>query len=89
MNSSIKTRRSTSVAALHVLCELGMSRDATLADWECTDRLALIETPTFVIGAAHDTMDPAHMEMMARQLQNGEYVHCPGGSHLAIYDDQA
>jgi proline iminopeptidase len=68
--------------------ELGMSGDATLADWECTDRLPLIETPTLVIGAAHDTMDPAHLEMMARQLPNGEYLHCPDGSHLAMYDDQ-
>jgi proline iminopeptidase len=33
-------------------------------------------------------MDPTHMEWMASQVQNGRYLHCPNGSHLAIYDDQ-
>ena len=37
---------------------------------------------------AHDTMDPAHMEMMAGRLPKGRYLHCPDGSHLAMYDDQ-
>jgi proline iminopeptidase len=68
--------------------ELGISGNAKLANWECTDRLASIEVPTLVIGARHDTMDPEHMEMMARQLQKGRYLHCPDGSHLAMYDDQ-
>ena len=43
---------------------------------------------TLVIGAAHDTMDPAHMEMMAGRLPKGRYLYCPDGSHLAMYDDQ-
>ena len=28
------------------------------------------------------------MEMMANQLPKGRYLHCPDGSHLAMYDDQ-
>ena len=44
--------------------------------------------PTLVIGAEHDTMDPAHMEWMAEQLPRGRYLHCPNGSHMAMYDDQ-
>ena len=44
--------------------------------------------PTLVIGAQHDTMDPAHMEMMAGRLPAGRYLHCPDGSHMAMYDDQ-
>jgi GNAT superfamily N-acetyltransferase len=36
----------------------------------------------------HDTMDPEHMEWMADAVQNGRYLHCPNGSHLAMYDDQ-
>ena len=43
---------------------------------------------TLVIGARYDTMDPAHMEMMARRLPQGRYLYCPRGSHLAMYDDQ-
>ena len=41
--------------------ELGISPDASLAGWERTAELASIEVPTLVIGAQHDTMDPAHM----------------------------
>lgn len=44
--------------------------------------------PTLVIGAQHDTMDPAHMRMMAERLPRGRYLHCPDGSHMAMYDDQ-
>jgi len=69
--------------------ELGISPDAKLADWDRTDALELIKVPTLVIGARYDTMDPAHMEMMAGRLPAGRYLHCPNGSHLAMYDDQA
>ncbi len=41
-----------------------------------------------IIGAAHDTMDPAHMAEVARRLPQGSYLHCPNGSHMAMYDDQ-
>jgi proline iminopeptidase len=68
--------------------ELGISADARLAHWDRTAELASIEVPTLVIGARYDTMDPAHMEMMASRLPCGRYLHCPNGSHLAIYDDQ-
>ena len=45
--------------------------------------------PALVIGAQHDTMDPAFMKMMAERLPRGRCLHCPDGSHLAMYDDQA
>jgi proline iminopeptidase len=28
------------------------------------------------------------MEMMAGRLPRGQYLYCPNGSHLAMYDDQ-
>jgi proline iminopeptidase len=68
--------------------ELGMSPDATLAHWDRTEDLASIAVPTLVIGATHDTMDPDFLRDMAARLPNGEYLHCPEGSHLSIYDDQ-
>lgn len=58
-----------------------------LADWDVKDRLKEITVPTLVIGAAHDTMDPKHMEWMAGEVQNGRYLYCPNGSHLSQYDD--
>ena len=44
--------------------------------------------PTLAIGACYDTMEPAQMEKIANDVQNGRYLYCSGGSHLAIYDDQ-
>jgi proline iminopeptidase len=68
--------------------ELGISAEASLAHWDRTAELASIDVPTLVIGARHDTMDPAYMEMMAGRLPRGRYLYCPDGSHLAMYDDQ-
>lgn len=68
--------------------EFGITGDATLKDWDIKDRLKELEVPTLVIGAQYDTMDPAHMEWMAAEVQNGRYLYCPNGSHLSQYDDQ-
>jgi proline iminopeptidase len=66
--------------------ELGAS--GRLAEWDRTADLSQIETPTLVIGARYDTMDPEHMEWMASEFPNGTYLYCPNGSHCAHYDDQ-
>jgi proline iminopeptidase len=66
--------------------ELGAS--GILANWDRTTDLSKIAVPTLVIGARHDTMDPAHMEMMSKRVQKGRYLFCPNGSHLSMYDDQ-
>jgi proline iminopeptidase len=65
--------------------ELGVS--GKLADWDRSADLGRIATPTLVIGARHDTMDPTHMETMARKLPQGRYLFCPNAGHLAMYDD--
>ena len=69
--------------------ELGIAPDAKLAKWSRFDDLVSISVPTLVVGARYDTMDPAHMQTMAERLPAGRYLHCPMGSHLAMYDDQA
>lgn len=66
--------------------ELGLS--GKLLNWDRTNDLPKIAVPTLVIGAKYDTMDPAHMEMMAKKVQKGRYLFCPNGSHMALYDDQ-
>ena len=66
--------------------ELGAS--GKLVNWDRTADLGKITVPTLVIGARHDTMDPAHMEMMAGKVKKGRYLFCPNGSHMAMYDDQ-
>lgn len=68
--------------------EFGVKGDATLKDWDFTDKLKDLSVSCLVIGAEYDTMDPKHMEWMAGEVQNGRYLHCPNGSHLAQFDDQ-
>jgi proline iminopeptidase len=66
--------------------ELGAS--GKLLGWDRTADLAKIAVPSLVIGAQHDTMDPQHMAWMATALPHARYLHCPNGSHMALYDDQ-
>ena len=66
--------------------ELGAG--GVLLTWDRTEDLERITVPTLVIGAQHDTMDPEWMRMMATRLPRGTYLHCPNGSHMAMYDDQ-
>jgi len=64
-------------------------QSVVLMGWvDRTRDLGAIAVPTLVIGARYDTMDPAHMEMLAGRVQKGRYLFCPNGSHLAMYDDQ-
>jgi proline iminopeptidase len=66
--------------------ELGAS--GKLLEWDRTKDLHKIGVPTLVIGAGHDTMEPAHMEWMAKEMPKGRYHYCPGAGHMAMYDDQ-
>lgn len=68
--------------------EFGVVGDAKLKNWDRSNDLYKINVPTLSIGGEYDTMDPRHMEWMAEQLPKGEYLYCPKGSHMAMYDDQ-
>jgi proline iminopeptidase len=59
-----------------------------LINWDITQQLPQIKTPTLTIGGKHDTMDPEHMQWMSTQVQHGRYLLCPNGSHMSMYDDQ-
>jgi proline iminopeptidase len=66
--------------------EFGIS--GRLAKWDIKSRLHEITIPTLMIGAKYDTMDPKAMEEQSKLVQNGRYLYCPNGSHLAMWDDQ-
>ena len=55
--------------------------------WDITDQLSTITIPTLVIAGTHDTMDPNHKEWMANEFPNGEFLLCPDGSHMSMWDD--
>ena len=66
--------------------EFGLS--GKLEQWNRMEDLKDIKVTTLVIGATHDTMDPAYMEKMANNMENGSFLLCPKGSHMCMYDDQ-
>jgi proline iminopeptidase len=66
-----------------------MGASGILAGWDRTGDLHRIAVPTLVIGAGHDTMEPAFMEKMSKLFPDGHYLFCPDGGHMAMYDDQA
>ncbi len=59
-----------------------------LLTWDRTADLPKVTVPTLTVGGAHDTMDPAYMEMMSKKVQKGSYLFCPNGSHMSMWDDQ-
>lgn len=59
-----------------------------LEKWDRKADLPRLAMPTLVIGATHDTMDPAHMRWVSTQVKHGSFLLCPNGSHLAMWDDQ-
>jgi proline iminopeptidase len=65
-----------------------MGASGKLVHWDRTADLPKISVPTLAIGARYDTMEPAQMEKIAKDVKKGRYLYCPSGSHLAIYDDQ-
>lgn len=60
-----------------------------LLTWDRSKDLPKITVPTLMIGAKYDTMDPKYMEQMSHQVKNGQYLNCPRGSHMAMWDDQS
>lgn len=66
--------------------EFGIS--GRLENWDVSKRLPEIKVPTLTVGATYDTMDPEHMRWMSTQVQNGQFLLCPNGSHMCMWDDQ-
>lgn len=88
VNRAFKHANNTIYTLMQGPSEFGMTPDALLANWDIKDRLKEIAKPTLMVGATHDTMDPKAMEEQSRMVQKGRYLHCPDGSHLAMWDDQ-
>jgi proline iminopeptidase len=59
-----------------------------LKNWDKWKDLPRIETPTLVIGARYDTMNPEDLQKMSELMPNARLAICENGSHLTLYDDQ-
>jgi proline iminopeptidase len=86
VNRAFKHLNTSIYALMQGPSELGLS--GRLSNWDRSADLGKITVPTLVIGAKHDTMDPAYMEGMSKKFPKGRYLFCPNGSHMAMYDDQ-
>lgn len=86
LNRSLKHANSSIYVQMQGPSEFGIS--GLLATWDIKKRLHEITVPTLMIGAKYDTMDPKAMEEQSKMVQNGTYLYCPNGSHLAMWDDQ-
>jgi len=64
-----------------------MGASGRLVNWDRFADLKRIQVPTLVISGKYDTMDPAYMASMTRQLPHGELAATNGG-HMDMYDDQ-
>ena len=64
-----------------------MGASGRLVNWDRFNDLKRITIPTLVISGKHDTMDPAYMAKMAKELPRGELAATNGG-HMDMYDDQ-
>ncbi|CAM3738729.1 proline iminopeptidase-family hydrolase [Aquirufa aurantiipilula] len=86
LNRSLKHANGSIYVQMQGPSEFGIS--GLLAKWDIKNRLKEIAIPTLMIGAKYDTMDPKAMEEQSKMVQQGEYLYCPNGSHLAMWDDQ-
>lgn len=86
LNRSLKHANGPIYVQMQGPSEFGIS--GLLAKWDIKNRLKEIAIPTLMIGAKYDTMDPKAMEEQSKMVQQGEYLYCPNGSHLAMWDDQ-
>lgn len=68
--------------------EFGIRGDASLLGWNRRPDLPKVNIPVLTIGGQYDTMDPEHMRDIADEFPDGAHLHCPEGSHMAMYDDQ-
>ena len=68
--------------------EFGVVGDAALKNWDRKADLNTITVPTLSIGGEFDTMDPKAMEALSKAVKDGQFLYCPKGSHMSMYDDQ-
>jgi proline iminopeptidase len=54
-----------------------MGASGKLVAWDRTADLGKVTVPTLSIGARYDTMEPAQMEKIAKDVKKGRYLYCP------------
>ena len=86
LGRSMKHLNSSIYVMMQGPSEFGVS--GRLTNWDVKNRLHEITVPTLMIGAKYDTMDPKAMEEQSKLVKKGQFLYCPNGSHLSMWDDQ-
>ncbi|MCU4163549.1 proline iminopeptidase-family hydrolase [Carboxylicivirga caseinilyticus] len=86
INRAFKHLNSNIYIYMQGYSEFGVTGNASLKNWDVSDRLSEIKVPTLMLGGKYDTMDPKYMEWMSTQVQKGRSVTTNGG-HVSQYDD--
>jgi len=60
----------------------------TMRDWQCKDRLHLIERPTLVVSGRHDEATPALQAPLVRGIANTEQVIFEDSSHMPFWEER-
>ena len=86
INRSFKKMNQSLYVTMQGPSEFGVA--GKLVNWDRSADLKSILVPALVIGGKYDTMDPAYMQWMSKQFPKGNFLLCPNGSHMSMYDDQ-
>jgi proline iminopeptidase len=57
-------------------------------DWDVSDRLGEIRTPTLILGGEHDEARPAHMQAINEGIPGSELAIFENASHLCFYEQR-
>ncbi|MDJ1494794.1 proline iminopeptidase-family hydrolase [Cytophagaceae bacterium DM2B3-1] len=55
--------------------------------WDFSNRLALVQMPTLLLGAKYDFIPTGDYYQMSKRMRQSRVYICPEGSHFAMWDD--
>ena len=80
--------RARALTPFRVVARVQQSVWESLAGYDITDKLALVEAPTLVLHGAHDAIPLGSSEVIASALPNGELVVLDESAHVPYVEGQ-
>ena len=81
--------RARELTPFRVIARVQQSVWESLAGYDLTDKLALVEAPTLVLHGAHDAIPLASSSLMASALPHGELVVLDESAHVPYVEGEA
>ena len=83
------TARARELTPFRVIARVQQSVWESLAGYDLTDKLALVEAPTLVLHGAHDAIPLASSSLIASALPHGELVVLAESAHVPYVEGEA